>query len=348
MQAANTAMEDAAASGMARTQVSGPNGYTLEFWDQVKRYLDDRVRNLSKDRFTAEAARVDGIRKKLVAELDNVVPAYEEARGVAAGIFDATDALNAGEKFVASKLSNEAARFALHQMSPQEQNLFRQGYVGRLIEHVRELGDRRTLVSVIGQSPGARERLEIALGPDGAHQLEAFLQNERMMDFVRGAVTGNSTTARQIRDMMLASSVGGAITSFDPHNPSQWIVGILTGALTKYGKTRINTFLDARLANEIADRLVSRDPTVMRRGLEQLSQPRALEALRAFDEWRTNLAPAAGQMAPSQQGDTRKLPRVQRGRNAMAPDDVPMGSTASNPETGERLRYVAPGQWAPT
>jgi len=291
----------------------------------------------------------------LINVLDERVGSYADARGVAMGIFRANNALDAGENFVRSRLSNEQARRALAEMNPQEQDLFRQGYVERLINEVHELGDRRNLASVIGNSAAARERLEIALGPEGARDLEAFLHNERMMDFIRGAVNGNSTTARQIREMMLASSVGGAMIGFDPSNPQNWIAGILTGALTKRGAAATNQFLDRRLAMEIADRLVSRDPSVMRRGLQQLSDPRAIQALRAFDETLATLPRAAATQGANPSKDEKpKLPNAMRSSEAQSgnamggitPRGAGDGSTATNYETGERLIRRG-GKWVP-
>ncbi len=353
MERATREMLNKEAGGRLRTAAQGPGGPTLEYWDQVKRLLQSDYNRLAGRGQNAEAANVAAITERLIDVLDQRVGSYADARGVAMGIFRANNALDAGENFVRSRISNEQARRALAEMNPQEQDLFRQGYVGRLIDEVHELGDRRSLMSVIGQSPAARERLELALGPEGARDLEAFLHNERMMDFIRGAVNGNSTTARQLRDMFLASSVGGALISFDPSNPTAWIAGILTGALTKRGAAATNRFLDTRLAMEIADRLVSRDPSVMRRGLQQLSEPRAIEALRAFDEAISTLPRAAAtQGANPSRDDKPKLPNAMRSGdarsgNAMADGGaLAEGSTATNPQTGERVRFIG-GRWVP-
>jgi hypothetical protein len=353
---AQKAVEDSKAAGMLRTSMSTPTGYTLEFWDQVKRVLDDKVRNLSKDRFTEEATRVDRIRSSLVKELDVAVPSYAHARGVAHGIFKATDALDAGEQFVTSKLGNEEARRGLALMTPQEQDLFRQGFVGRYVSQIHEVGDRRNVLNTIAQSGAARERLEIALGPEGARDLEAFLRHENMMDFVRGAVGGNSTTARQLMELGLASGAGGLVTSFDPHNPASWIAGILTGFFTRRLARSMNAAIDTRLATEIADRLTSRDPTVYRRGLAQLAEPKVLEQLRKFDDVLSDASKHGGpRLIAGDQQERGRKPDATGNAMAAASDPSnalrvtitpPEGATATNHETGERVQRVR-GKWVP-
>lgn len=376
IKAATTAMENRAASGRLQSAISGPRGYTLEFWDQVKRSLDDIEGALSRSGERSAAADAAGIRRQLIDELDRAVPSYAEARGVASGIFRANDALEAGENFATQRFANDQARRGVEAMNPMEQDLFAQGFVARTIAGVREVGDRRNLANQIANSPATRERFEIALGPERTRELEAFLRHENMMDFVRSAVQGNSTTARQLVELGLAGGLGGLASGFNPKDPTGWIVAVLA----KLGARRANVAIDTRLANEIAERLVSRDPTVMRRGLQRLAEPRVLQALRAADDALGTLPrnvgieaaePSKDDRAKIKPGNAMSTPKAFTDRlpqnameaqaptrsvappavepsapnNAMSPDLGPQeGDTATNPETGAKL-ILRNGQW---
>jgi hypothetical protein len=277
-------LQDKAAAGRTQTStnplfaISGPNGYTLEFWNEVKLVLQDRENKLYRQGPSNQAAVLTAMRKKLVAELDYHYPSYKYAREVARGLFEADDALTAGENFVKSKLGNDEAKAAMASMSIQEQEFFRAGYIGRLLDVIKETPDRRNLVGMLAHSPAARERLEIALGPERASELRAFLANEHLMDAIRSAVQGNSTTARQLVELMAGGAAGG-LTGFDPMNP----ITYFTVFLAHRGARAAGLAMDNKFYGEVARVLTTRDPAVYRRGLEHLAQPRWLEALLRLD-----------------------------------------------------------------
>ena len=50
-------------------------------------------------------------------------------------------------------------------MSPVEKRLFQDGFVDQYVKTVREFGDRRNILNSIANSPAARERIAMALGP---------------------------------------------------------------------------------------------------------------------------------------------------------------------------------------
>lgn len=336
-----TAMDDAvealqnkAAAGRMVTAAHANGVPTLEFWDQVKRNLNDQYNRLAGQGRNSAAADVAALTDRLVTALDHAVPSYRQARGVAMGIFRANNALDAGENFVASRLGNAEAERALAEMTRQERDLFRQGYVSRLLAATNETGDRRSIVNLISQSPAARERLEIAIGPRQARELEAFLHHEQLMDLSRAAVSGNSTTARQLAELGLAGGVGGLVSGFDPSNPAGWIAGILT----KYGAGRANAAVDTNVANHVARMLASRDPDVMRRGLRLVaSHPRMLSALRRFDDAVSGVGRSAAIQEGARSEGANDLPRPSTFNEALK---LPPGARFIDPQGVERVNKL--------
>lgn len=271
MRRANTEMRNRVAGG--RTAGSaGPNGApTLEYWDLVKRRLDDRIQALKRSGANSEALDLDTIRVQLLRELDQLVPEYAVARGTAESYFKARDALEAGENFVAGRFDLNSARAALAKMTQEERDLFAEGFASRYIESINKINDRRSILNSLNASRDARERLTIALGSNRARAVESFLRAESLMDLARNAL-GNSTTARQLVELGLG---GYGLYSNDPN-------AVMLAALS-FGSRHIGRQIDRRVAERVVKQLLSPDTNTFLQGVRQLASSPLLDALRAFD-----------------------------------------------------------------
>jgi hypothetical protein len=235
----------------------------LQFWDIVKRNLDKVGTRESKD-----WSRV------LRGHLDEQVPSYADARAGAAKFFGASDALEAGQAAVTSKMSNRDIRAGLAKMSPTEKQMFQDGFVDGYVKTIREMPDRRSVLNKIATSDAARERLSLALGPDKAKELEAMLRVEGIMDTARSAVKGNSTTARQLVELGLAGGVnlyeGGGSFTADPT--------ALAKSMLIYGAARGNRAIDERVAQQVAKMLTSSDITDISKGIKLIARNKNMMA----------------------------------------------------------------------
>lgn len=223
----------------------------LQFWDIVKRGLDKAG--------TREAKEWSNILRNT---LDEQVPSYATARAGAAKAFGAQDALEAGKNAVDAKMTNRQMRDALGKMSDVEKRLFQDGFVDQYVQKIREAPDRRNIIDMVNASPSARERVVMAIGPQRAKEMEAFLRVEDQMDRARRAM-GNSTTAQQIGDMKV-----GAMDLFDP---KQMLVKMFHGASKMAGRG-----IDERVAEKIADMLTSTDRTKFDRAIKAIANSKSL------------------------------------------------------------------------
>jgi hypothetical protein len=234
----------------------------LQFWDLTRRELSDAARRAGPG--TSEARRLNNFATALNAELDQVVPEYAAARRGAAGFFGAENALEAGEKFVGAgkRLGVDRARIALAQMSPQEQAMFRDAYLGREANRIAAIPDRADVVRRIRASPASREELSLILSPQQDAELAQLLRVEGVMDRGRQATQGNSTTARQLVELGLLGSAGTGF-GYGGYNQDPMTMGLSAGAaaLTAGGR-RINQ----RVMSNVADILASQDPGRLMRG----------------------------------------------------------------------------------
>lgn len=266
---------------------------SLQFWDHVKRNLDDQYNTAIRSGSKSEAADINGLRSSLLGHLDNSVPSYQAARAGAASAFGAQDALEAGSKFVSAKMDNAEARRAFNKMSPAEKQLFQKGYASTLMNQIGEMGDRRTILNTIAASPAARERMEIAFGPQKAKEMEAFLRVEGIMDRARNAVSGNSTTARQLAELGLAGGAYGIAGHGDLTDPRAVATGALVWGLA-HGRHKI----DERVAKRVGEMLASNDPSVLRKGIQMVARhSRILDGVRGIDGYGAKIG---GQQTPFQ------------------------------------------------
>ncbi len=246
----------------------GANGQpifpNLQYWDYVKRELDRTSRMAARAGDNDTAGLASQFARTLRGELDNAVDEYRAARGTAAAYFGADDALEAGQMFARGGNHDLGeVRRAVAALNPNEQRLFREGYVNDFLQAVEKSPDRRNVVGRFAQSPYEREKLAIALGPQRAREIESFLYLENLMDLPRTAM-GNSTTARQLMELGLAGGMGTLAGGGNPFDPQ----ALMTAALT-YGATRADMASRQRLAQRIAEMLVSRDPRIIQQAARQ-------------------------------------------------------------------------------
>jgi muramidase (phage lysozyme) len=259
-----------------------PNGNQivpdLRFWDQVKRGIDAQIGKAEAQGNRAKVDELTGLNNHLIAQLDLAVPTYGAARAGAAHFFGARDALQAGQEFVRGNMPIAEARRNLARMTANERQLFQDGFVSRYIQDLSKVGDSRNILNKVAESPAARQKLNLVLGPQRANELEAMLRIEGVMNLTRSHTQGNSTTARQLVELGAVGSYGGVSAyQTDPQSIAQ---SLLLGAFVARGR---NT--DQRVARRVAEMLVSHNPAVFQRGLNMVARnQRLMDGIRGLDQ----------------------------------------------------------------
>jgi len=221
---------------------------TLEFWNQVKINLDDRIGVARRSGNNQMAADLMGLKTALVDELDGLVPAYKTARQGAAAFFGAEDALEAGKKFAGTPRLVPEAKKAFQSFKPAEKKAFATGYASELIDRIKASGDRTNVINSVFKSQSSRESMELVFGPQTMKEIEAYVRVEDLVDRLRGAM-GNSTTARQLVELGIGAG-GGAYMTGD------W-TGALAGAAVARGARFAGQRVDAKVMEQVAKLLVS-------------------------------------------------------------------------------------------
>jgi len=226
----------------------------LRFWDEVQRDLASQIGKAQRSGDDVAVKDLTALKRQILEELDTAVPSFGAARSGAHRAFQAEDALEAGQNFVSSKMANNDALKALAKMKPEERALFAEGFRSKLAAQLQEIGDNRDVTKAVFNSPAARQRMEMALGKEQTSQFEAAYKAEQAMMLLKNAM-GNSTTARQIMEMGLAGSAGGAVG----YQQGGW-EGATAGAIAGAGLRKGQNAINANMQRQIAEILASGDP----------------------------------------------------------------------------------------
>lgn len=288
-----------------------PTYPNLQYWDQVKRELDDVATSAFKSGEKGKGEVASKMAQVLRGELDSQVPSYAKARGIAEQFFGESNALEAGRKLAGKKPVAEDVKKILRQMKPDERTLFQEGYAADLAERViGRMKDTQDVTKAMFNSPNERKLAAAVFGPGGMAMLQARMSLETIMDGARQAM-GNSTTARQLIEAGLA---GGALTGYQSGwDPTAMLQGAGTFAAARgapkffapqavAGAKHLIGKVDAKTAARVAELLTSSDPRLLRQGYQMAAKSEAImSGLKAIAK-RTALAGQTPVRGPADQG----------------------------------------------
>jgi hypothetical protein len=254
-----------------------PTYPNLQYWDQVKRELDDVATSAFKSGEKGKGEVASKMAQVLRGELDSQVPSYAKARGIAEQFFGESNALEAGRKLAGKKPVAEDVKKILRQMKPDERALFQEGYAADLAERViGRMKDTQDVTKAMFNSPNERKLAAAVFGPGGMAMLQARMSLETIMDGARQAM-GNSTTARQLIEAGLAGgALSGYASGWDPGAMISGGVGLAGARWGKGAHAGLNQVaqsakhmigkVDAKTAARVAELLTSNDPRLLRQG----------------------------------------------------------------------------------
>lgn len=263
-------------NGLIKFTKTKPNGVpqypNLQYWDSVKKELDG-IATMAKRSGDPRGDVAATMAKTLRTELDNAVPSYGNARGIATQYFGESNALEAGQKLAGRKVDPKEIRDVMAKMKPDEKELFREGYASDWAERViGNISESRDITKAMFNSPNERARAMAVFGPIGMAKMEARMSLETIMDGARKAM-GNSTTARQLIEAGLAGgTLEGYLSGWDPTHMAAGFAGAAgarkaIGSEMAAGARKLVGKVDSKTARLVAELLTSNDPTKLAQGL---------------------------------------------------------------------------------
>lgn len=244
----------------------------MRAWDYIKRGMDDvlesyRDGTTGRLRLDTEGRSVEGVRQRLLSELDSANPDYRAARDAWGGPTRAMGAMEQGRQF--ARRPSEVTQARLRDLTPGERDFFRLGVARYLWE---QAGSQQGSGKIIRETLGNRNfQLALrAVSPDqGAY--DAFVDDMRRLATFRDTnqnLFGGSRTAvleREMDDLDMGAvrDIGAAIRG----NPLN-----LAGRVADSVMNRWSAGMNERTRNEVANILFSLDPAQQRAILTELDR----------------------------------------------------------------------------
>ena len=244
----------------------------LEILDATKKIFDDLGQPDTKlHKVTPEQALYRKDARKLREGVDDVLPEYGGARSLSRNAFAREKAIKlgaeAGEQSPIASIGADAAGVSRDHMPD-----VLKGYGTEVLRRATSARNTPGTLDRLFGSTAQQRGMEAALGAD-AKRLQSFIGNEGVFNASQRAVKGNSTTARQLKQLGLAAGSGlgagglGALAGYqyNAENPQSGIMGGLAG-LALSGAGRFGRGIrqaaaqkfERDVANEIAEMLTQR------------------------------------------------------------------------------------------
>lgn len=259
---------DGNVTGLRQLPGGGTALPNLEYWDIVQRTLRTKADQAASAGNRLLASQIKEMRSQLLASLDGAVPQFKTARQGAAGFFGAEDAIEAGRNAVKSTKATPEIERAVSAMKPAEKDAFSVGFASEIIDAINATRDRVNVINSIFGSESARKRIAIALGPQRARELEAYVKMEQVLDMLRTATQGNSTTAKQlIQAGLMGGGAGGLGYLGSGGDLGTGMSAATLAIIGRRGLQMAGKSVDDQVMKRVAEVLSSGDPKMMERAI---------------------------------------------------------------------------------
>jgi hypothetical protein len=252
----------------------------LNFYQQVKEELDVMIKKANANQDYTKAKGAQQIKDQLINTIDPQVPKYRDALSASRLTYGMENAPEAGaqffEKYNTFKDNDFRKSFAAY--TPDEQNAFRVGFLGRLEQ---ELGQGRDqALKLFVKNPAFQSKVEHIFGPQIAGEIRAKYLSEAMLQRAAkidtAAASGEAVSAFEKSRQVLkpgaiaAGMVGGAseianqaflwglLKQSGVSLPSAALAAI-AAMVTMGGRVALNA-AEKRIANKMVEFVSKNDP----------------------------------------------------------------------------------------
>lgn len=230
-------------------------------WDYVKRALDDEIGQLRRAGAKDDARILTSLKNHMLDEIDEANPAFAEARKVWSGQASMDDALELGRE--ALDQSPEATRRLLSKMSEADKQAYRIGVADALRKKVGKTDFTHNALLKFFSSRDAVANLRAAFASD--EQFAAFRKamfSEARKRSTYNVVTGNSSTAKQMADMMESGGLKDGVDFV-----SNAATGGITSATIRWVGSRMKMLggFTPEVADQVAKKLMATNPDTVKK-----------------------------------------------------------------------------------
>ncbi len=221
-----------------------------------------------------------GVKQSYLSELDNINPAYKEARKAAGDYLSNVSAMRQGKDF--SKMDSATIKNVFDKMDAGQQESFKAGVVKSIRDKIDNAPDSANIYKQVFGRPEQRNRLQNILGEKEFNKLSSDLASEQKLYRLRDEVLGGSPTASK---QVAASEFNDEMIDLAS---SAARFGATKALIDKGTSLVLRTFsgLSNKTASEVAKALYETDPTKKLQIMEKLRfMAKKQEVKPAFDAY---------------------------------------------------------------
>jgi hypothetical protein len=254
------AYREAEGSVLNRVALEGDDAASeLARLDETKKILDDIGTSGRRTGDLNRAGQGEGLARQLRETMDSQMggPEYSAARRAARGSFEARRAAQRGGDLAGGRIDIEAPGQAAAVTDPLQRRLQKIGYALQQSENILNKGNTDAVPSLL-ERPLQQEALASVFDPHEAARINSRLGVERGFNRTAKELTGNSTTARQIAEMLGGGALTGAGFSYLTGMADPWTGGAM-GAMAGAGK-----LVGPMLKRAVGTKAVTASPEIAR------------------------------------------------------------------------------------
>lgn len=257
----------------------------------IKMELDDMIGAAKAAGEGTKARALKDVQRELLRSMDRASPDYKKARSIYSSSHEMDEALDLGRNVF--RMDADALKAELSRMDTPAQREMVQVGIARAVEDMAmQTRDGHDLVRRMFGNKKSRDVLRAGFQNDKAfRQFQVTMMREAAMRRTDDAIRGNSTTARQLADLMEThqGGVGRDVISLvmDGKFGQAAAAGVRQAIMGEQG-------ISAQVADKLSKLLLSNDPAQIQRAMTALARKeKALERVKAA---LTNFGRTGGQL----------------------------------------------------
>lgn len=249
---------------------------TVSDLHRLKTSLDDDIRKAFKDGNGEVGKALRGFKDRIVANLEDEVPAYRKARETYKGDIEIEEAIENGRADILRKPVDELRR-DFQALSQAEQDAYRSGAIDTfLARNVDRKVDSADFARSLWGNKDSRNRLQLLVkNEDELVRLARQFEREQRIARTNRAVLGGSPTAMRQED--IAETTAGTLADVATQGPTGAFVSTVGRWIRRAGG------LTEAVADDVAKLLTAESPETIRavlRSLDGRERFRVAQALR--------------------------------------------------------------------
>ena len=226
---------------LSAKSASGEKVTALDTVDATKRALDDEIQAAIRSGEKNKSRSLVILKNSLLKEADAAIPEYKQARGLFAGKAALENATDQGSLFLTNKMKVRDVEQLTQSMGESEKRFFKLGAKQAVMDKMETIQTKADLTRMFGKG-GDTEKLRHLF--DDAESFKRFndvLETESRFIITRNAAQGNSTSAKQIVDIVNTPEAAAKVAELGTPTGAARVLGRVLGGISQQRGTEANT-----------------------------------------------------------------------------------------------------------